>query len=344
MGVTANARACVIIPDENAGGDMKSYWIVTKGDKATLEQREVPVPKPKPNEILFKVHASALNRGELTVGGVVHGGPEKNGGNEGAGIVEAVGESVSGFKAGDRVMGRARGCWADYAIMEVEQALPVPEYMSFEQAAATPLSLITAYEAMVTYGKVRKGEWVLVAGASSGAGVASIQIAQVLGAKSIGTSGSADKLTKLKAAGLDVGIQTRAPDFSSKVREITGGAGVNLALNYVGGTYFPEILKSLANKGRVAIVGYVDGSHHADIDLSAVHANRFEIFGVSNAKLNAAEKAEATRGFKRDILPGYYERRLAPLVDRVFRFDELPAAKAHMEANAMVGKIVVRLA
>ena len=323
---------------------MKSYWIVSKGNQATLEKREIPVPKPKANEMLFKVHASALNRGELTVGGVVHGGPEKNGGNEGAGVVEALGESVSGFKPGERVMGRARGCWADYAIMEVEQALPIPDYMSFEQAAATPLSLITAYEAMVSYGRLAKGDWVLIAGASSGAGVASIQIAQVLRAKSIGTSGSADKLAKLKAAGLDVGIQTRAPDFSSKVREATGGAGANLALNYVGGTYFPEILKSLANQGRVAIVGYVDGSHHADIDLSAVHANRFEIFGVSNAKLTAREKAEATKGFKRDILPGYYEKRLAPLVDRVFGFDDLPAAKAHMESNAMVGKIVVKIA
>ena len=323
---------------------MKSYWIVTKGDQATLEKREVPMPKPKAGEILFKVHASALNRGELTVGGVVHGGPEKNGGNEGAGVIEAVGADVGGFKPGDRVMGRARGCWAEYAIMEVDQALIVPEYMSFEQAAATPLSMITAYEAMVTYGKLKKGEWVLIAGASSGAGVASIQIAQVLRAKTIGTSGSAEKLAKLKSAGLDLGIQTRSPDFSGKVKEATGGKGANLALNYVGGTYFPEILKSLANKGRVAIVGYVDGSHHAEIDLSAVHANRFEIFGISNAKMTASEKADATSGFKRDIFPGYVEKRLAPLVDKVFGFEDLPAAKQHMESNAMTGKVVVRIA
>ena len=323
---------------------MKSYWIVTRGDKATLEPREVPMPKPKAGEILFKVHASALNRGELTVGGVMHGGPEKLGGNEGACVVEAIGDGVSGFKPGDRVMGRARGCWAEYAIMEVEQALAVPDYMSLEQAGAMPLSLITAYEAMVGYGKLKAGEWVLIAGASSGTGVASIQIAQVLGAKTIGTSGSADKLEKLRGAGLDVGIQTRSPDFAAKVKETTGGAGANLALNYVGGTYFPEILRSLAKKGRVAIVGYVDGAHHAEIDLSAVHANRFEIFGISNAKLTAAEKAEAARAFKRDILPGYYEKRLAPLVDRVFSFDELPAAKAHMESNAMTGKVVVKIA
>jgi NADPH:quinone reductase len=321
---------------------MKSYWIVTKNDKAVLERREVPAPQPKRGEILFKVHGSALNRGELTVGGVMHGGPEKLGGNEGAGVVQAVGEGVSSFKAGDRVMGRARGCWAEYAIMEEQQAFAVPDYMSWEQAAALPLSLITAYEGIVTYGKLKAGEWLLVTGASAGAGVASIQIAQILGAKTIGTSGSAEKLQKLKQAGLDVGIQTRSPDFAAKVREATGGAGADVAVNLVGGTYFPEILRSLARKGRVAIVGYVDGAHHADIDLSAVHGNRFEIFGISNAKMTGEERAHAAQCFKRDILGRYIERGMAPLVDRAFSFEELPAAKAHMESNAMTGKVVVK--
>ena len=323
---------------------MKSYWIVTKGDKATLEQRELPVPQPKAGEVLVRVHASALNRGELTVGGVMHGGPEKLGGNEYSGIVQALGEGVSGIREGDRVMGRGRGGWAELGIMEAAQVIPMPAHMSFEQAAATPLSLITAYEAMVSYGKLKAGEWALIVGASAGAGVAGIQIAQVLGAKTIGTSGSDEKLAKLEAAGLDVGIRTRAPDFAAKVREATGGTGVDVAVNLVGGTYFAEILRSLARKGRMAIVGYVDGSHHAEIDLSAVHANRFEIFGISNAKLTSEERGEAARNFRRDILPIYNERRMVPLVDRVFNFDELPAAKAHMESNAMVGKIVVKVA
>ena len=322
---------------------MKSYWIVTQGDKAKLERREVPTPQPKADQIVFKVEASALNRGELTVGGVMHGGPEKLGGNEGAGVVHAVGEGVRGYKAGDRVMGRARGCWAEYGVMEEQQAFRIPDYMSFEQAAATPLSLITAYEGVVTYGKLRQGEWLLVTGASAGAGVACIQIAQLLGAKTIGTSGSAQKLAKLKEAGLDVGIQTRSPDFAQKVMDATAGAGANVAVNLVGGTYFPEILRSLARKGRVAIVGYVDGAHHSDIDLSAVHANRFEIFGISNAKMTASERAEAARNFEREILGRYAERRMAPLIDRVFGFEELPAAKDYMESNAMVGKIVVKI-
>ncbi|MGZ5092875.1 MAG: quinone oxidoreductase family protein [Burkholderiales bacterium] len=323
---------------------MKSYWIVTRDHEATLERREVAQPQPKPGEVVVKVHASALNRGELIVGGVVHGGPEKIGGNEASGVIHAVGPGVTGIKPGDRVMGRARGAFAEYALMDAHQVLPMPAKLTWEQAAATPLSFITAYEAVVMYGKLQRDEWLLVTGASAGAGVCSIQIAQVLGARTIGTSGSAEKLEKLKGIGLDVGIRTRAPDFARRVREVTEGAGANLAVNLVGGSVFPECLRALARKGRVAVVGYVDGEHHADIDLSAVHANRFEIFGVSNAKLKPEERAEATRGFRRDILPAIESGRITPVVDRVFSFDELPAAKAHMEANAMVGKIVVKIA
>jgi NADPH2:quinone reductase len=322
---------------------MRSYWIVTKDHQATLERREAPVPEPKAGQVVIAVRASALNRGELFVGGVMHGGPEKLGGNEAAGVVHAVGPGVTGITPGDEVMGRARGAFADYAVMDDHQVLKKPSRLSWEEAAATPLSFTTAYEAVVQFGKLKAGGWMLVTGASAGAGVAAIQIAQVVGARSIGTSGSPEKLKKLESIGLDVGIETRAPDFAGKVREATGGTGVDVAVNLVGGSMFPELLRSLARRGRLAVVGYVDNQHHADIDLSAVHANRFEIFGVSNAKVTAEERAVATRGLARDILPAIESGKIKPVVDSVFSFDELPAAKAHMEANAMVGKIVVRL-
>lgn len=323
---------------------MKSYWIVTKDHKAGLEQREVPTPQPKAGEVLIKVHASALNRGEIFVGGVMHGGAEKLGGNEGAGVIHALGEGVTGFKVGDRVMGRGRGMFSEFGLLETHQIIPVPSRLTWEQAAATPLSFITAYESVVMFGKLKAGEWLLATGVSSGAGVCAMQIAQVLGARTIGTSGSAAKLEKLKALGLDVGINTRGPDFAAKVREATDGAGANVVMNLVGGSVFPECLRSLARKGRLIVVGYVDNQHHAEIDLSAVHANRFELYGVSNAKVTPAERAEATRGFVRDILPAIESGRIAPVVDRVFSFDELPRAKEHMESNAMVGKIVVKVA
>ncbi len=324
---------------------MKSCWIVTRDHKAVLEWRDIPIPQPKPGELIIRVRATALNRGEIVVGGVVHGGPEKLGGNEGAGEVHAVGAGVTAFRPGDRVFGRVRGGFAEYAMLPAHQALPMPQRLSWEQAAAIPVSFLTAYEMLYPpYGKLKSGEWLLIAGVSSGAGVACVQIAKMLGAKTIGTSGSAEKLARLTAVGLDVAIATRKPDFGPKVREVTGGKGADVIVNLVGGTVFAECIGCLALHGRLAVVGYVDGSLKAEIDLGAVHANRHEIFGISNAKMTAGERAAAMSGFARDVLPAIVDGRITPLVDKVFEFGELQAAKDWMESSAMAGKIVVRVA
>jgi len=322
---------------------MKTCWIVTKDHQNELEFREMRVPQPKAGEIVIRVHASALNRGEIFVGGVVHGGPEKLGGNEASGVVYAVGDGVTGIKVGDAVFGRVRGGFAEYALMDAHQIMRKPERLSWEQAAAVPVSYITAWEMIYQYGKLKSGETLLVMGASSGAGVASIQLAKVIGARTIGTSGSQQKLDRLKAIGLDVGIATRKPDFAEAVKQATDGRGVDLVINGVGGSVFAECLRTLAFRGRLATVGYVDNVFKAEIDLSAVHAGRLEIFGVSNARLPASGKAEATAGFIRDVLPALNDGRIVPVVDRVYGFDELPAAKECMESSAMVGKIVVRI-
>ena len=323
---------------------MKSCWIVSKDHTAVLEWRDVAVPQPKANEIVMRVRATALNRGEIVVGGAVHGGPEKIGGSEAAGEVHSVGAGVTTVRPGDRVFGRVRGGFAEYVAMEQSQIIPLPPGLSFEQGAAIPISYITAYEMLYPpYGKLKAGEWLLVTGASAGAGVASIQMAKMLGARTLGTSGSREKLAKLTALGLDVAIATRGADFAAQVKAATGGNGADVIVNLVGGTQFAECLRCLARHGRLAVVGYVDGSLTAEIDLSAVHVNRFEIFGISNAKLTPDERAAATRGFVRDVVPAFADGRMVPVIDRVFAFDELPAAKAWMESSAMVGKIVVRV-
>jgi len=257
--------------------------------------------------------------------------------------VYAVGDGVTGIKVGDAVFGRVRGGFAEYALMDAHQIMRKPERLSWEQAAAVPVSYITAWEMIYQYGKLKAGESLLVMGASSGAGVASIQLAKVIGARTIGTSGSQQKLDRLKAIGLDVGIATRKPDFAEAVKQATDGRGVDLVINGVGGSVFAECLRTLAFRGRLATVGYVDNVFKAEIDLSAVHAGRLEIFGVSNARLPASGKAEATAGFIRDVLPALNDGRIVPVVDRVYGFDELPAAKECMESSAMVGKIVVRI-
>lgn len=324
---------------------MKSCWIVSKGHQSVLEWRDIPVPQPRPDEIIIRVRATALNYGEFVVGGAIHGGSDKVGGNEAAGEVVAVGEKVTGFRAGDRVFGRVRGGFAEYAPMFVHQAMLVPPRLSWEEAAAIPVSFITAYEMLYPpYGNLRAEEWLLVVGASSGTGVASVQIAKAIGAHTIGTSGSAEKLARLKTAGLDVAIATRSADFGPQVREATGGRGADLIVNFVGGTMFAECLGCLARHGRLGIVGYLDGVMEARIDLAIVHANRHQIFGISNAKLVSEERAQAARGFARDVLPAVADGRITPLIGRVFAFDELPAAKACMDSSGTVGKIVVRVA
>jgi NADPH2:quinone reductase len=322
---------------------MKSYWIVTRGGQSVLEPREVPVPLPQREEVLIRSHATALNRGELIVGSAVLGGSERQGGTEVSGIIESVGEGVTQWRKGDRVMGRARGSFAEYVVMYERQAMRVPERLTWEQAAAIPSSFVTAYEAVVRYGGLKAGEWLLIAGASSGVGMACVLTAKVMGARTIGTSGSAAKLAKLTAVGLDVPIETRAPDFAQKVLAATGGEGASLAVNLIGGTVFAELTRALARDGRLAIVGYVDGEHHADLDLNAAHVNRLQIFGISNVRLKREERAETTRGFERDILPALADGRITPLIDRVFGFDELPAAMAHMDTPERVGKVVVKL-
>ena len=323
---------------------MKSCWIVTKDHKNVLEFRDVPVPQPKAGELVIKVHASALNRGELFVGGVVHGGPEKLGGGEASGVVHAIGEGVTGVKVGDAVFGRVRGGFAEYAVMDIAQMMPKPAHLSWEEAAAIPISFITAWEMIYQFGKLQKGETVLIMGVSSGAGMASIQLAKLIGARSIGTSGSQEKIEKLKTIGLDFGIATRKPDFADKVKELNGGKGIDLVINAVGGSVFAECMRTLGYRGRLATVGYVDNVFKAEIDLNAVHAWRLEVFGVSNAHLPASGKAEAAAGFKRDVLPAIMDGRIKPLIDSIFSFDELPAAKARMDSSAMVGKIAVKIA
>ncbi len=325
---------------------MKCYWIKTTGSRTELELREVPEPTPMAGEIIVKVHAAALNRGELFVGGVMHGGALKPGGTEAAGSVHAIGAGVTGIEVGERVMGRVKnpgGGFGEYVAMREAQVIPVPERLSWEQAAAIPVTFLVTYDMLYPYGKLQRGETLLVTGVSSGVGVSVIQTARYIGAKVIGTSGSAAKLEKLKAIGLDVGIQTRAPDFARQVKDATGGKGANVIVNCVGGSLFAECVRALAHRGRLATVGYVDGVFKAEIDLNALHADRLELFGVSNSRLSDADKAETVRGFKRDLLPGFASGAVVPLIDRVFAFADMAAAKAYMESDAQVGKIVVRV-
>jgi len=289
--------------------------------------------------LLVRVRATSLNRGELLGG--KPGAAAKPGGGECAGEVAKAGDGVTGFAAGDRVMGRCAGGFAEYSVMDAREAIAMPPRLSWEEAAAIPLTFMVVHDMLVAQGQLKAGEWLLVTGVSSGVGVAALQAGKALGAKVIGTSGSQEKLSRLAKLGLDFPIQTRKGDFHDAVMRATDGKGANLVVNTVGGSVFAECVRSLGFEGRLAIVGYVDGVLKSEVDLEAVHAKRLRIFGVSNKLRNAEQRASTVRGFVADFLPLFASGRIRPLIDRVFPFAELPAAKAYMESDAHVGKIVI---
>jgi len=226
-------------------------------------------------------------------------------------------------------------------VMRVGEAIRVPQRLTWEAAAGASITYLVAYDMLWPGGALQAGEWLLVTGASSGVGVASLQLGKLIGAKVIGTSGSAAKLQRLQALGIDFALPCRNQGFEKQVMEITGGRGVDLAVNNVGGSVFAECLRVLAYRGRLATVGHLDGVGRAEIDLLAQHTKRLHLFGVSNKLRSASELAECVAGFKRDVLPAIADGRVSPVVDRAYAFGDLPQALARMEANRHVGKIVL---
>jgi NADPH2:quinone reductase len=322
---------------------MQSYWIVPTATGVALEQRDVPQPEPKEGQLLVAVKATSFNRGEMIVGSGAHAPTAKTAGGDCAGEVAAIGPGVTGFAVGERVMGRCAGGFAEYATMDAREALRIPERLSWEQAAAIPLSYMVVHDMLVTHGRLKFGEWLLIAGVSSAVGVAALQVAKLLYANVIGTSGSAEKLSKLERLGLDVGVTTRGTGFHEPAMQATSGRGVNLVVNNVGGTVFAECMRCLAYEGRLATVGYLDRTLTAEIDLAALHAKRLTLFGVSNKLRPPAERAQTVRGFEKDFLPYFADGRLSPVIDRVFAFADVPAAHAYFDSSALLGKLVVRL-
>ena len=322
-------------------------WMLEAGSLA-LSLADQPDPVPGPGQVQIDVMAASLNRGEFLHGGsrvvAVKGAAQvKRCGMEAAGVVSALGEGVKRYRLGDRVMGRAAGGFAERTILDERDSMPVPDNVSWVDAGSIPIAYAVAYDMIVPNGELKAGDTMLVTAVASGVGVACLQIGKALGAKVIGTSGSAAKLEALRKVGLDEGIVTRGSDFVEAVKRFTDGKGVQLAINNVGGSVFDALMQSLAYMGRLAQVGHVDGVKRAEIDVDDLHSRRLKLFGVSNRYRTAEQRAQTIDGFIRDMLPLVRDGRLKPLVDAVFPFDQLPQAVERMKADTHVGKIAITL-
>ena len=313
-----------------------------------VEVRDVPQPKPGPTQVLVRVKAAGLNRADLIMAsGRMHGPTGGAGtvlGLECAGDVVSVGTDVQGIKAGDRVLCSGGGCYAEYAVVDYGRVHKIPaNNMTYPQAATLPVALQTMHNAVVTAGRLKAGEAVLIQGASSGVGLMALQIAKYKGAKLvIGSSTNAERRSKLKDFGADLAIDSKDPTWPDQVLAATGGKGVDLIVDQISGYVANQNLKATAILGRIVNVGRL-GGFHGDFDFDLHAARRIDYIGVTFRTRSVDEVREINRLMRADIWPAVEAGKIALPIDRTFPLDQAAAALAHMKANAHLGKIVLEM-
>jgi NADPH2:quinone reductase len=311
-----------------------------------VEIRDVAKPAPSANQVLVRVRAAGLNRADVIMAsGHMHGsagGPGAVLGLEFAGEVEAVGAEVKTVKPGDRVMCSGNGGYAEYAVADWGRVSTIPaNNMSWEQAATLPVALQTMHNALVTAGRLKAGETVLIQGASSGVGLMGLQIAKLKGARLVmGSSTNAGRRVRLKEFGADLAIDTTRPDWSEEVLAATEKKGVDLIVDQVSASVANQNLKAAAVLGRIVNVGRLGGfKGEFDFDLHAM--KRIDYIGVTFRTRSLAEVREIVRAMRADLWPHVESGELKLPIDRTFPLDKAAEALAHMRANAHFGKIVL---
>jgi NADPH2:quinone reductase len=314
------------------------------GGPEVISIGDVPKPEVRPGYIRVRVHAAGLNRADLIQRrgqyAAPHGWPADIPGLEYAGEVEAV-RQASRWKVGDRVMGLVGGgAQAELLTVHEDEALPIPQGLSYTEAAAIPEVFLTAYDALVTRGRLGPGERVLIHAVGSGVGTAAAQVARHLGATVLGTSRSAEKLARALVYGLDVGIDTARGGFVDAV-----GDPVHVVLDVLGGPAFPDNLAVLAPRGRLVMLGFLAGSR-TTADLGPILRKRLEVIGTVMRTRTLEERILLVREFTERMLPLFDQRiehaaPLRPVLERVYSIGELAEAHRVMEGNETFGKIVV---
>jgi len=299
--------------------------------EAGLELREVERPQPKQNEVLVRVRYAGLNRRDLT----------RTKGDEGA--IPGMDWSGEVEGSGERVMCMGERGYAEFAAVDRERCLPIPAGMDFEQAATLPLALLTMHDALVTNGGLKKGESVLVLGASSGVGLMGLQIARLMGAGFVaGTSRRGGSRDRLKTYGAELALDTASPAWVDELRAATGGKGVDLVIDQVSGKLFNQTQQATAIGGRIVNVGRLGGMA-GDFDFNLHALRRLRYVGVTFRTRSADEVREVLRRARADLWPALEAGKLRLPVDRVFPLAEAESAQRRMRADEHFGKILLRV-
>ena len=305
-----------------------------------------PVPLPGEGEVLVRVAAAGVNRPEVMQRQGKYppppGAPSILG-MEISGTVVAVGEGVMAEAIGQPVCALITGgAYAQYAVAPWGQCLPVPEALSMVEAAAMPETLFTVWTNLFERGYAAEGDTVLVHGGTSGIGTMAIGLCNVFGVGVIVTAGSDEKCAAALAVGADHAINYKTEDFVERVRTITGGQGVAVVLDMVGGEYVPRNLQCLAEDGRHVSIA-VQGGLMATIPIFELMRRRLTLTGSTLRPRDTAFKSLVADELARTVWPHVAEGRLKPVIDRTYTLDEAPAAHARMEAGDHVGKIVLTM-
>ena len=325
---------------------MQAVLVDAPGGPEHLRLGEHPRPIPAAGELLVRVRATALNRADLMQREGKYPPPEGATpilGLEMAGTVEAVGADVPAWKEGDRVCALLDGGgYAECVAIPHPMAMPVPDGLSLEEAAAIPEVFLTAFQALHWIGQMEAGDNALIHAGASGVGTAAIQLVRAAGGRPMVTA-SGGKLHRCRALGADVAIDYRQEDFAERVLEATGGHGADVILDFIGAPYFEQNIKTLALDGRLVLLAMLGGSRLDGLDLRTLFKKRARFFTSTLRSRSRAYKIRLTRAFAQEALPQFADGTLRPVIDQVFDWADVRAAHERMEANQNIGKIVLRV-
>ncbi len=331
---------------EKLPAQMTVTGISKPGGPEVLVPEQRPVPKPGANEILIKVAAAGVNRPDvLQRQGLypVPPGASDLPGLEVAGEVVALGEGVTKYKLGDKVMSLvAGGGYAEYCLTHETHAMPIPKGFSMIEAAAVPETLMTVWHNVFERAALKPGETLLIHGGSSGIGTTAIQMAKAHGAKVIVTVGSQDKCDACLKLGADIAINYKTEDFVAKTKTATNDVGAHVILDMVGGDYIERNYDAAAVEGRIVQIAFLGGPK-ATVNFAKLMMKRLYHTGSTLRPRTIADKAAMVSAITANALPWLTEGRVKPLIDSTYPLKDAAKAHARMETSQHIGKIVLTL-